>query len=250
MELMWLVYAVENLTYGGSFFGTISICLLLASIVGFLIKSYAQWYNDNHKPIETVHTEVITTSNSVRQMFTEGFTVTTSEIEGLSVGVKYTVRKHWEGIKTISLLSDLSKNDYDYVSLEGDAYAALMSHLKDEVTKEKTYSTFTEGKKIVIPNLHLKSLVSLTVITCLLNTLLPERNTAIYMVGAYMIQEVVTADKTQALGNAAYNASLVQLNKWANESSDLAEMLVGSGLREVEEVVKTEVTETVEKITK
>lgn len=57
-----------------------------------------------------------------------------------------------------------------------------------------------------------------------LHTLLPSRDTAIKMAGAYLIQTVVTSEKANNLGDAAYRATLRQLEKWAAEVPELKDM--------------------------
>ena len=144
MELMWLVYAVENLTYSGSFFMnvfmtifTITGCALFFSIMCGFIES------------------------------------------GLDDTISFWVKKF--PIKTIS---------------------ALMLML------------------------------------LVIHTILPTRDTAIKMAGAYLLQSVVTNDKTKELGDAAYRATLRQLTKWSEEVPELAEMLIDAGKEKLESEIK------------
>lgn len=144
MELMWLVYAVENLTYNGDFFSNIRVIVMVGT---------------------------------------------------LAAGV-------------VSILAS--------IELDGDYISGLW---------KKHYPL---------------KLVIITLILCsILDTVLPTRETAIKMAGAYLLQEVVTHDKTQELGNAAYNAALRQLEAWAEEVPELTEMVVDAGLEKAKtEVVK------------
>ena len=147
MELMLLVYAVENLSYNGSFFYTIFQFVLWANIV-------------------------------------------------LGIGVLF------------------------YAITEGD--------FKDA----KSFLSEYYPKKTVI----------FLIISCLtLHTLLPQRQTAIYMVGAYAAQEVLTADKTKELGNKTYLAVSNQLDKWAEEVPELKTLISD----QVEKVVKDKIVEEV-----
>ena len=83
-----------------------------------------------------------------------------------------------------------------------------------------------------------KTVVALIMLFMTLHTILPTRETAIKMAGAYLLQQVVTADKTKELGNAAYNATLRQLTKWSEEVPELSEMVVDAGKDKLVEELK------------
>lgn len=144
MELMFLVYAVENLTYGGSLFLIISITLLV--ICGVIIL--------------------------------------------------------------FGMLNDIGENDPKFL----------------------TYLTEKAPKRMV---------VSILIVLMSLHTLLPTRQTAIYMASAYAVQQVVTADQTKELASRGYSALSAQLVKWSEEVPEVADMLVDAGL----EVAKKELTD-------
>jgi hypothetical protein len=55
----------------------------------------------------------------------------------------------------------------------------------------------------------------------LLGGLLPNKETATYMAGAYVIQSMATSDEVIEMGNLAYKATLNQLRKWAETSPEL-----------------------------
>ena len=59
----------------------------------------------------------------------------------------------------------------------------------------------------------------------MLHTLLPNRDTMIYCASAYMIQTVITDDRTQELGSAAYDATLNQLQQWSKENKDVEKLI-------------------------
>lgn len=50
MELMFLVYAVENLTYGGSFFMSVAGWVLTLTLVIITIKGGVHVYNQLQEP--------------------------------------------------------------------------------------------------------------------------------------------------------------------------------------------------------
>lgn len=83
-----------------------------------------------------------------------------------------------------------------------------------------------------------KVVISLMLILLVLHTILPTRDTAIKMAGAYLLQSVVTNDKTKELGDAAYRATLRQLTKWSEEVPELADMLIDAGKEKLESEIK------------
>ncbi len=87
-----------------------------------------------------------------------------------------------------------------------------------------------------------KSLVTLTFICATLHTILPERQTMIYMVGAYAAQEVLTSAKTKELGDKTYKALSNQLDKWAEEVPELKEIVKDKIVSVVKDKVSEEVT--------
>ena len=83
-----------------------------------------------------------------------------------------------------------------------------------------------------------KVVISLMLMLLTLHTILPTRDTAIKMAGAYLLQSVVTNDKTKELGDAAYRATLRQLTKWSEEVPELADMLIDAGKEKLESEIK------------
>lgn len=59
----------------------------------------------------------------------------------------------------------------------------------------------------------------------ILHTLLPNRDTMIYCASAYMVQTVITDDRTKELGSAAYDATLSQLQEWSKENKDVEKLI-------------------------
>lgn len=145
MELMWLVYFVENLTYNGSFFFGVSILLLVGT--GLAVFATSVYF----------------------------------------------------------------------------------------ITESKGEYNFSNWWKNTYPK---KTVISLLVTSLLLHVVLPTRDTAIKMAGAYLLQSVVTNDKTKELGDAAYRATLRQLTKWSEEVPELADMLIDAGKEKLESEIK------------
>lgn len=149
MELMLLVYLVENLSYNGTFFKGVAFSLLIISVIFFIIK---------------------------------------------------------------------------VVHIDGDTYELTLN--KDSISLSK------------LP----KKFVALIAILFTLHTLLPERQTMIYMVGAYAAQEVLTSQKTQELGDKTYKALSHQLDKWAEEVPELKEIVTENVVSAVKDKVSEELT--------
>ena len=59
----------------------------------------------------------------------------------------------------------------------------------------------------------------------MLHTLLPNRDTMIYCASAYMVQTIITDDRTKELGSAAYDATLNQLQQWSKENKDVEKLI-------------------------
>lgn len=87
-----------------------------------------------------------------------------------------------------------------------------------------------------------KLLVTFTFICATLHTILPERQTMIYMVGAYAAQEVLTSKKAEELGDKTYKALSNQLDKWADEVPELKEIVTKKVVSTVKEKVSEELT--------
>lgn len=84
------------------------------------------------------------------------------------------------------------------------------------------------------------------VILVVAGMILPTRQTAIYMAGAYLVQEVITSDVAAEVGNKTQKAVLAQLDKWAAEVPELREMIQDV----IVPKVNTEVSNKVEEIVK
>lgn len=93
------------------------------------------------------------------------------------------------------------------------------------------------------PKTYELSIPKFAYVVFLMGFLLPNKDTTIYMAGAYMVQEVVTSDTAKEIGNLAVDATKAQLKAWAAESPELAALLVQSGINEAKAAVKQEVVD-------
>lgn len=109
--------------------------------------------------------------------------------------------------------------------------------IKDQLRKQNYREEVVQPVKVNLPKLPIKTLVTLIVVSLSLHTLPPSRQTAIYMASAYVIQQVVTADKTKELADKGCNALSSQLDKWSKEVPEVADMLVDAGLSTVKDKV-------------
>lgn len=81
---------------------------------------------------------------------------------------------------------------------------------------------FHKGIRFVKPR---KSWFVVGMFLLTLHTLLPNKQTTIYCVSAYLVQTVLTDSRTQELGTAAYEATLTQLKEWGKQSDDVAKLI-------------------------
>ena len=208
MELMWLVYAVENLTYKGDLiFVLSSILLSIAAILwvaGIILPKQDFWG-----------------SKDTKLKVEEGSYITlTSDYEDLTGGVDYMVRF-------------LCADDIRFENA-GDRFKSYSFTAISKRIQHPTVKTLTRGITLPSP----KIFVVLSIIAVMLHVVLPTRDTAIKMAGAYLLQSVVTNDKTKELGDAAYRATLRQLTKWSEEVPELADMLIDAGKEKLENEIK------------
>ena len=192
MNLALLVYAVNNLTYNGSFFFIVGILLILAWIG---IKVFIFINNERICiPIKKgVKYKVITplSPNTVA-----GTYVVATDIFQYSEKVYYdTLNEKLESIT------------------------------RQESTNLTQFKNSIELSKIENKIYNKKSLLYIGLLSLVMHVLLPSKQTTMYMAGAYLVENVITSDKANELGNATYDAALVQVKKWSEEAPELKEML-------------------------
>lgn len=196
MLLAFLVYAVSNLTYNSTLFFWLGLFPLLLWAVSYLVNLFS-----------FSHSNYVTTISKgkeyklIKQLgsFAEGSIVRVEEIYKYSEQVGLVCERRYESIPT--------------------------KYFKDAISADKYQ---TKKLNIVLKN----SWLVIGFLFLVLHTVLPNRQTAIYVAGAWMVQTVLTDEKTQKLGAAAYDATLNQLETWSKENKDL-ELLLQSVKKEV-----------------
>lgn len=190
MELAFLVYLVNNLTYNGSFLFYLGLCPLILWFVCYIGSIFYKGlqYNDE-----------------------------------LVLEKEYELEKDFEGFKAGDkvILTDI----YKYVgnvaikSTSGIYHIAVVS--TDGFVNSVKFDTITITK-FIKPR---KSWFVVGMFLLTLHTLLPNKQTTIYCVSAYLVQTVLTDSRTQELGTAAYEATLTQLKEWGKQSDDVAKLI-------------------------
>lgn len=222
MELMFLVYAVENLTYKGSFFVTIYYILLLVLVFVGILKLGINFYNQNHQELRTF------IKTKVKLKRGDEF-ILDKDVYKFKKGVKYivsSVSEHNEAIYYWKKGSD----ELEFIEAKSHI-ENLLSEQECEMIK------IQEAKNFKLPTLPIKSLFGVMVLSLLLHTFLPTRQTAIYMASAYAIQKVTSSDKTEELVTKGYSALSSQLTKWAEEVPEVSDMLVDAGLNTIKKEI-------------
>lgn len=145
----------------------------------------------------------------------------------LQEGVAYKVRDKEEYI-TLTDVFELSRKVY--VGTKGYNYDYFVNMIEPPVIGERPIDKLQVSKKWLY----------LGIFSLVLHTLLPNRDTMIYCASAYMIQTVITDEKTQELGSAAYDATLNQLKQWSKENKDV-EKLIQPFVVKAKETLKNEI---------
>lgn len=244
MGLMGLVYGIENLTYNGTFFGTAAGWLFALLLLGTAVTLAAKFVNNQRAPRE-IRT-VDENTSPINGKLVKGF-ILSENIGNLVAGYTYVIGNHYRNIKEAWVYPEDDRENYSKkVSVKDDDYDRMMQDIRNQNKVEVTVTETTEERKIKLPKLYLKTIASLLCVCLILHTLLPTRQTAIYMAAAYAVQEVLTADKTQKVLGVGYKALENQLGKWANEVPDVADMLVGTGIEYTKKKVVEELPEEVD----
>lgn len=197
MELALLVYAVNTLSYNGTFFGKLAAMCFMFAVLLYLITLSVDYF----KALKT--TKTFKTKLKAHDVFTLPV-----DYQDLKAGQEYKVRYYWSGCNELKVGG--SCNEYSISDIEDLAC--------------KTYEVAEQPSKVKLPSW--KPFIYLAIVFTILNSVLPTKETMVYSVGAYMIQEVVTSEKAQNVGDAAYRATLRQLGKWAEDSEELKDLIV------------------------
>jgi len=206
MELALLVYVVNTLSYNGTFFGGLAtICFMFAAALYLIVLSVNYF-----KALKTVKTF----KTRLKQYDVFSLPV---DYQDLKAGQKYKVRCYWSHCNELKV--EGSNNEYSISDIEGLAC--------------KTYEVADQPPRVKLPSW--KPFIYLAIVFTILNSVLPTKETMVYSVGAYMVQEIATSEKVQTVGDVAYRATLRQLDKWAEDSEELKDLVVDmkKGLEEV-----------------
>lgn len=102
-----------------------------------------------------------------------------------------------------------------YVGMDKYAYDYFVNMVEPPIISDHPIDKLQMSKKWLY----------LGIFSLVLHTLLPNRDTMIYCVSAYMLQTVITDERTQELGSAAYDATLSQLQEWSKENKDVEKLI-------------------------
>ena len=195
MLLAFLVYAVSNLTYNGTFFFWIGVLPVLLWSNSYLVNLF-----------------YITKTNYITRIVKDNKYKLVKDLDIFKAGEEILVEEIYKYSDTIHI----SSASYDGGNRKYISCGA--SELKDAISAIEIQ---TKNLKI---NLK-KTWLVVGFVFMMLHTLLPNRQTAIYVAGAWMVQTILTDEKTQEIGAAAYEATLNQLRTWSKESKDLEQLL-------------------------
>lgn len=189
MTLALLVYIVSNLAYNGTFFFWLGLFPLVLWGISYVIRLLPWDIYDT--PIEVGETYILT--KDIGTKFKEGDVVV--------------VTNKWSSLGDIRLeCKETNKTD---------------SNIKIRLFRKCiTEPTVTKPKAQIK-----SSWLVVGALFMLLHVALPNRDTMIYCASAYMIQTVITNEKTQELSAAAYDATLEQLKEWSKESKEAAKLI-------------------------
>lgn len=193
MSLMWVVYAIETLTYEGSVMLTLGVMILLGLVAVAVINRV--WLKDT-----VVHASESLVDGAV--------VVLSQDLGSWSAGTKLTIKSMYTSLERVYFTADGAKPfDLDLVKR---SIAPPARHV-------------TKHKKIVAP----RGLKTFAIVLITLHVLIPSRKTAIMMGGAWVAQYIYTHEKTGELGDLAFVAAKEQLKSWATEVPELKSSLLG-----------------------
>ena len=215
---MWLVYAVENLTYNGTIFGLIAT-LLAICLAGFYFTNKTIQH-ENGKKMAEYKSQPFVFKKGVEVTFLEDVTrMSNPEVCHIVAGQPY-------------VISWVSGASVSFKDTNGIYEIAKLLPLVDAEQVVKV--TPPRVNKFKLP---LKGVAWAMSILIVLHIVLPSRDTAIKMAAAYAIQSVATSAQAKELGEAGYNMVLAQLNNWAEEVPELEAAVQSLDANTVEKVI-------------
>ena len=254
-SLPFLVYAIETLTYQGTFFGTAATLLLVATLAYLLVRVCWSIYDQHIAEHRTTkEPDALVPSNEELEQFFLGkgptalilvpedivcpykeglsvFTINDTETITIPKGAKIeracffthrdmaTVILHNSG-NGKGVRSDLANG---YVGLEG--FRKALTGAVKAANELKKLPEVKEEYVPKLPALPIKRIVALWLVLTILHAVLPTRQTAIYVAGAYALQEVYKSDTAKELGNATVDTIKAQLTTWGKEVPDLQSLI-------------------------
>ena len=189
MTLALLVYIVSNLAYNGTFFFWLGCFPLVLWGISYVIQ-LLPWdiYNAS---IEVGESYILTKDIGTK----------------FKAGDKVVVTNIWSSLGDVRIeCKETNKTD---------------SNIKIRLFRKCIIDPTVTKPKAQIKS----SWLVVGVLFMVLHVALPNRDTMIYCASAYMIQTVITNEKTQELSAAAYDATLEQLKEWSKESKDAAKLI-------------------------
>lgn len=188
MTLALLVYIVSNLAYNGTFFFWLGCFPLVLWCISYVIQLLP--WDIYATPIEVGENYVLT--KDIGAKFKAGDTVVVTNI--------------WSSLGDVRIECKETGNCDIKIKIR-----FFRKCIEPTVTKPKAQ---IKSSWLVVGILFM-----------VLHVALPNRDTMIYCASAYMIQTIITNEKTQELSAAAYDATLEQLKEWSKESKDAAKLI-------------------------
>lgn len=205
MELMLLVWVVENLTYNGVFFKEVTWCSFIVLCLMWTVKWSISVYNSTQEEYTKLVKEVPDLeAGCVFKVSTPSY--------GLEVGKEYKVtanfgERFW--------VNGFGTRDHK------------INEVRPKLVIKECYKTF-KGRKIKLPYLPIKPAMYIIAVSLVLHTLLPSKQTALYGVGAYLLQTTFTSEFVQESMTLSQKAILQTLKSWSDDSPDLKEVLTNT----------------------
>lgn len=137
--------------------------------------------------------------------------------------MEYELEKDFEGFKTgdkVILTSIYRYTGKVAIESTSGIHHTAVGYIEEFINSVK--SNIITTSRFVKPR---KSWFVVGMFLLTLHTLLPNKETAIYCASAYLVQTVLTDERTQELGSAAYDATLTQLKEWSKQSDEVSKLI-------------------------
>ena len=195
MELAFLVYWVNNLTYNGSFLFYLGLCPLALWFTCYIGSIF-------YKGLQYKSELVLEKEYELEKDF-----------EDFKAGDKVILTSIYKYTGKVAITSSsVAPTNKTTSTAVGDTEDFVNSVKSDTITT----SRFVKPRK---------SWITFGLLLLTLHTLLPNKETTIYCASAYLVQTVLTDERTQELGSAAYDATLTQLKEWGKQSDEVSKLI-------------------------